>query len=282
MRDPKKLFGALVLLLAGSAVRADVMVLVHGYLGSAASWETSGVSSALQAKGWPRAGVLLPGPGGIHLRAAAGRNAANKTYAVQLPSTAPLMIQARLLAAMLGSVRAMHPEESMVLVGHSAGGVVARLALVQGQAPEASHLITIASPHLGTSRAAQALEFTNDSAPVGWVKRLFVGKVYDEVRHSRGLLLDLLPARPGSTLGMLNAARHPDVRYVSILRGGPVGMGDELVPVVSQDMHHVPALRGRGVAILATGEHALQASDGQVLIDSLASKSRPEPSGGGR
>jgi pimeloyl-ACP methyl ester carboxylesterase len=252
------------------AARAEVLVLVHGYLGSASSWESSGVVAALESNGWSRAGVLTTRQDGqVGLWADAGQQADNKYYLVDLPSKAPISFQSRWLGAMLASIRAMHPEEGALLVGHSAGGVVARAALVQGLAPEARALITIASPHLGASRAAQALDFTNDSAPVGWLKGLVVGDKYQEVKHSQQLLMELLPATPGSYLYNLNQQEHPNIDYISIVRPGPAGMGDELVPAFSQDMNQVAKLRGRSKVRLSASNHVLDRDDGRVLAELL-------------
>jgi triacylglycerol esterase/lipase EstA (alpha/beta hydrolase family) len=56
-------------------------------------------------------------------------------------------------------------------IGHSAGGVVARVALVNYGADTVAWLITIAAPHLGTERASEALDATDDSGLVGGIKR---------------------------------------------------------------------------------------------------------------
>ena len=48
--------------------------------------------------------------------------------------------------------------EKLILVGHSAGGVVARLVVLGNNPYRVDELITIASPHLGTVRAAQGLD----------------------------------------------------------------------------------------------------------------------------
>ena len=37
-------------------VRADVVLLIHGYLSGAQGWDTHGVSGALERAGWKRAG----------------------------------------------------------------------------------------------------------------------------------------------------------------------------------------------------------------------------------
>jgi len=250
------------------SVHADVLVLVHGYMGSADSWEKSGVNGVLNTNGWHRAGILagprlIPGPG-------PGAQAVNKTYSVELPSLAPMMVQADHLQAMLRRVSTLNPGQPVIIAAHSAGGVVARIALVRGAVPNAKALITIATPHLGTGRAIQALEATNSSWPVGVVKNLFSNGLYRTVKNSRGALVDLMPAQPGSLLYWLNRQPHPEIAYYAILRTGPVGLGDELVPVFSQDMNNVPALEGRSEVIALASGHSLNREDGQSLVDILS------------
>ena len=265
MRRLTKLLFSLLLGLQSLPASPDVLVLVHGYLGSAASWESSGVNAVLEQHGWQRGGIsvpggLLPGP---------GNKSANSVYSVELPSMAPIALQAELLGRELNAITAQHPGEPVVLVGHSAGGVVARMLLVQNRAPQTKALITIASPHLGTDRAIQALEATDDPFPISMIKDFFGGGLYDVVRDSWGVLVDLTPARPGNLLYWLNAQPHPDIAYVSILRPGPVGLGDELVPAFSQDMNNVPALAGKSTTYTLPVSHSLQPIDGLKLAEVL-------------
>ena len=176
----------------------------------------------------------------------------------------------------------------MTLVGHSAGGVVARLALVTGGRGQVGRLITIAAPHLGTTRAWQAIEATDDSGLLGglkkwWVKRKVGEQVYEEVRQSRGALADLGPPVPGSLLFWLNNQKHPDIEYVSIIRSAGYGFpGDRIVPAYSQDMNQVPALRGRSRAIPVAWGHLLERSDAGLLVRLLAPASQaPAPAAQG-
>ena len=243
----------------------DVLVLVHGYLGSASSWESSGVNDILEQHGWQRAGVATP----RGLIPQKGAKAENKVYTVELPSIAPIAVQTDLLRREIQAIQALHPEVPLVLVGHSAGGVVARLLLVQEAVPNAKALITIASPHLGTTRALEALDATDDPFPFSMLKDFFAGEIYDLVRDSRGVLVDLTPASPGNLLYWLNAQPHPDITYVSILRPGPAGLGDELVPSFSQDMNNVPALAGKSLTHSLPIGHALQPMDGEKLVEIL-------------
>jgi pimeloyl-ACP methyl ester carboxylesterase len=250
---PRRLIATTLLLLAAGVARADVAVLVHGYLGSPFSWGESGVHAALATQGWQP-----PAPAG----AANG----NTVYTMDLPSIAPLMVQADILSRTLRDIESRHPGEKVTLIGHSAGGVIARLALVRGGAGQVGRLITIAAPHLGTERALQALDATHDACPIGMIKDFFGGSLYHTVKASSPLLVDLAPAVPGSFLHWLNAQPHPDIEYVSVIRTTPDGFaGDVVVPGFSQDMNQVPALRGRSRVVVAPSPHELLPADGPLL-----------------
>jgi triacylglycerol lipase len=257
------------LLLATGAVRADVAVLVHGYLGSAASWESSGVNAVLEGHGWQRAGVLIAGPGGVTLLPPPVAPAQHPVYAVELPSLAPMAIQADHLQALLAWVAARHPGAAINLVAHSAGGVVARLVLARNGAPGVARLVTIASPHLGTLRALEALEETHEGGPFGWFKDFFGGGLYHTVKDSWGALVDLTPPTPGNLLYWLNQQPHPEIDYHAIVRTGPVGLGDELIPAYSQDLNNVPPLHGKAKVTVTPADHALNPADGVVLAGLL-------------
>jgi pimeloyl-ACP methyl ester carboxylesterase len=255
----------LALLLLSTAVQADVAVLIHGYLGSAASWDISGVAHTLEHQGWRRAGVATPR--GILPAPTAGKG--NSFYTVDLPSMAPVGVQADLLGRMLGAIGHRHADEPIILIGHSAGGVVARMALVTGRVKQPKALVTIASPHLGTLRAVQALDETDDPFPISVVKEFFAGDLYGVVRDSWEVLLDLTPEQPGNLLFWLNRQPHPEIVYVSVVRPGPIGAGDELVPAFSQDMNNVVALKERSRVVTVPLSHALQPVDGKILAEIL-------------
>jgi len=92
----KKGLMSLLFLVAGLfalSARADVLVLIHGYLGGAYSWDQSGVTAALQQHEWQPAGIYVAGPGGVQLLPAAGMQGKRKIYAVDLPSEAPVLVQ---------------------------------------------------------------------------------------------------------------------------------------------------------------------------------------------
>jgi len=272
----KKIFIALLILATGLAafpLRADVLVLVHGYLSGAQSWDTSGITTILQENNWQRAGTFVTGPAGIRLIPAAGTRAEHKFYAVDLPSEAPVLVQVQLLRGVLSSITATHAGEPITLVGHSAGGVVARTALVLGGAGNVKALITIASPHLGTSRAEQALDATDIPFPFSMITDFFGGNGYHTLMRSRSLYVDLVRPRPGTLLYWLNGQAHPDVKYFSIVHGlTPAGWGDEIVPAYSQDMNNVPVLQGRSTRVAIPAAHGLEPLDGSVIVNLLSGK----------
>ena len=264
----------LLLLVAGLVslpARADVIVLVHGYLGSARSWDDSGITTILQRHDWQRAGVYAAGPAGVQLLPAPGMDAERKFYAVDLPSEAPVLVQVYQLHEILRAISKTHRNEPVVLVGHSAGGIVARTALVRGDVGNIKALVTIASPHLGTDRAEQALDVTDIPFPLSLMTDFLGGDTYDTAMRSRSLYVDLVRPQPGTLLYWLNAQPHPDIQYFSIVRGQtPAGWGDAIVPAYSQDMNNVPALRGRSSLITIPAHHGLEPLDGSIVVNLIA------------
>lgn len=269
----KKLYILLALLTIVPArhASADVLVLVHGYLGSAQSWAESGALGQLTKRGYRLAGIYGYSASGVMLQKLTKQPPDKPIYAVNLPSQAPVALQADWLAAYLRDVRKRHPKEPIELAAHSAGGVVARMTLVKYGALGVNHLITIATPHSGTGRAVQALDVTNNSGPFGFVKSWIVRRktgnaLYATVQQSRGLLHDLTPPAPGNLLFWLNQQPHPAIRYTSIMRVGTFSMpGDQVVPPLSQDLNRVPALAGKVTTYSMAQGHLLTAQDGDLI-----------------
>jgi len=263
----------LIISITSLNARADVLVLVHGYLASADSWEVTGINSLLDANGWKRGGLITSAPAMVApVFVGPGKDAANKVYVVDLPAEAPIIVQTDQFLAMLATIQALHPDDSLVIVGHSAGGIVARTALVRGNIQNVKALITIASPHVGTTLANRAIDATDESGIFGGLKSFFGGSGYDTLRRSRGLLFDLAHPYPGSLLYWLNAQQHPDIKYVSVVRLDPVGFaGDELVPGYSQDMNNIPAMQGKSSVFVTPAGHTLVTEDGTTLLQILNS-----------
>lgn len=252
---------ALLLGFCPVTVYGEALVLIHGYLGNSDNWRDSSITNQLEAAGWQDGGLLRPGWHGV------GWPPGGKTYyTVALPTEAPLLVQLSHFAAYLELVHARHPGESLVLVGHSAGGVLARLYMVQYPGAGVDVLVTIASPHLGTETAE--IGAVIGSTPLAWLAPFLGAGVFN---RSQALYRELVRERPGSLLFWLNRQPHPDALYVSIVRENDslLGFGDLLVPTWSQDMNHVLALRGRARAVATPGGHMLNAQDGKLILQVL-------------
>lgn len=271
------LFVIVLLTLVATPARADMLVLVHGYLGSAESWQQSGINDILDANGWKRGGLLTASPAAAQFLVGPGKDADKRVYVVDLPSQAPIGVQTDNFIRMLETIRHTSPDEPIIIVGHSAGGVVARMALVLAGAKNVKALITIASPHVGTTRASQAIDATDESGMLGPVKSFFGGSGYRTLRHSRGLLFDLEHPHPGSLLYWLNAQPHPDIKYVSVVRLSPVGFaGDDLVPGYSQDMNNIPSIHGNSSVFTTPAGHLLVPQDADTILQILRSFEQDE------
>ena len=258
-----KILALLFLLLPGLAA-AEAMVLLQGYLAYDDPWRSSGASVAMVQAGWQDGGQLIDGPDGIRRYGPEGR-AAKSFYTLALAVEAPLLVQAQQLEHFMAYVRARHEGESIYLVGHSAGGVVARLYMVQHPKVRVSALITIASPHLGTG-TAEAGRMMGQS-PLSWVAPMMGA---DTLNRSQGLYHDLMREQPGNLIFWLNRQPHPETRYISVVRkGGLFGMGDIIVPDWSQDMNNVVPLRGRVHTIPVNADHSLTSADGVLLMELL-------------
>jgi len=261
-----KLLIAFLLFLSASA-HADVMLLIHGYLGDANSWENSGINSELHQQGWARAGMFQGSALGPQLFVTESNNAKNQVYVATLPSQAPVMVQADILKNIIDIIRQQHNNEEIILVGHSAGGVVARMALIRHQLQNIKALITIATPHIGTGRADQALDITANHGPFNMVKSFVGGSDYDALKHSRDLMVDLRHPQPGNLLYWLNSQPHPDIHYASIIRLNNNGQtGDYFVPGFSQNMNNVPALQGRSSTFTTPSSHFLVRQDADTIL----------------
>ena len=269
----RRLLIVLVLFCQTSLVQAGVLVLVHGWAANADTWWRSGVMQVLEANGWGNAGVVVSLPdGAVRYFPGPASQADNRVYLASLPAEAPLQIQAAYLLAELNYIHRLNADEKLTIAGHSAGGVVARLAIVNPAAPPVKQLVTIASPNLGTGRALQGLDIA-DSKPffcpgpgIDFLKTMVGGSEYRYLRDSRGALVGMVPAAPGSLLAWLNRQPHPSAAYAAIIHQ-PAGVaGDGLVPAFSQDLNNVPALRGRVTTYPLNSGHALNPGDGQLLV----------------
>lgn len=257
----------LLIFFISAPVHADILLLLHGFLGHAFSWEKSGINMELQRLGWAHAGTFDIGPYGPQLLVTQSAGTANQVFTATLPSESPILVQADVVKNMVDILQQQYPEQQIILVGHSAGGVVARAYLVRYQPANIKALITIASPHVGTGKARQALAITRSHGPFNLIKEAVGGDDYDALQHSRGLLYDLEFPRPGNLLYWLNSQPHPDIHYASIIRVDQDGdPGDKYVPGFSQNMNNVPALMGRSSVSITTMTHFLSPADAITIV----------------
>ena len=253
----------LLLLLAGSAaaLRAETLALIPGYLGDGEGWRDSGVTRILQGHGWTDAGSVAVRQGWLQMwdgRPDAGR----RFYTLSLESEAPLLYQEQQLSAMVELLQRRHPGENLILVGHSAGGVLGRLYMVRHPDAPVRALVSIASPHLGTDSAELGL--MAGQSPLGWISGLLGAET---LNRSQGLYFDLAREYQGNLLFWLNRQPHPEAYYVSVVRSNNLPLfGDLLVPAESQDMNRVYALYGRAVRLESGGGHGLSEDDGELLV----------------
>jgi triacylglycerol lipase len=252
------------------AAQAESLFLLQGYLGGQHSWRESGATALLERAGWQHGGNLrMDGAGTVGGRLA--EDGPRRYYTVSFPTEAPLSVQADFLGRYVRTAQGWHPGETLVLAGHSAGGVAARLLMVRDRPEGISTVVSIASPHLGTNTAE--LGALAGSTPLAWFAPLVGG---DTINRARTLYHELVRERPGTFLYWLNRQAHPQARYVSIIRSDSEGtvFGDLIVPTWSQDMNNVFALRGRAERVLVPGSHALTQADGASLLRILNVNSR--------
>jgi len=117
--------------------------------------------------------LLVPGYGGstgslqalADVLTAAGRNAS----IVALPGdgTGDLHASADALGRAVAAIRTRTGAPSVDLVGYSAGGLIARLWVADGHADVVRRVVTLGSPHHGTSLADLAGDLAPGQCPVG-------------------------------------------------------------------------------------------------------------------
>jgi len=248
-----------VIAILPQSVLARAIIFVQGYDEDGSQWRTHGVTQPLVASGWNDGGHLLNSGlvVGPHSQTVGG----DRFYSIELPTEAPLRFQLQYLAHYFDMVSQRHQGESIILVGHSAGGVLARLYMVQYPQSSVAGLVTIASPHRGT--ALSEIGLIVGQSPLSWGLP-FIGA--DSINRSQELFNELTREAPGSFLFGLNRDRHPESRYLSVVRN------DWVVAPESQDMRLVASLMNSGMVetIFSVGDHELNPNDGLILVKFLA------------
>lgn len=261
----RSLFCALILLyLASLSVHAQVLVLVHGYQGQGGSWRVSGITHVLDKAGWEDGGHLRIHKDKKVINYRLARRIQDKTfYTLDMPSEAPIAIQAQFLATFLKAISSHHPGESMNLAGFSAGGLISRMYMVtrKSDEPKIAMLITIATPHLGTHMAEIGAKLQR--TPLAWITPYMGAGTFN---RSANLYRELKFEEYGNFLYWLNRQVHPRAKYISIVRvSSSLLGGDFIVPSFSQNMNNVIALRGSSSVVQSTGGHELTFQDALLL-----------------
>lgn len=240
---------------------ADIAVLIHGYHGSGGSWRTKGIVYQLATRGWKDSGFYAPLLGNIGYPTQTLSDVEKQLVTAELPSESPVEIQANLLGQYLKDISQRFPEQKIHLVAHSAGGIVARLTLVQNPTLPVVQLITIATPHLG-SPIAEMAEKASDT-PISFLAPLIGAS---DINRAEILYGQLGREKENYFLFWLNRQPHPEIAYTSIVRAnGSFFNGDRYVPPYSQNMAYVPAIGARSNLILTPGNHYLKYPDGFLL-----------------
>ena len=244
---------------------ADIAVLIHGCHSSGGAWRNKGIVHLLATHGWRDAGIYTPATVNFGYPGQTLDHSPRQLVTAELPSESPIEIQADLLRQYLTDISTRFPAQPIHLIAHSAGGIVARLALVKSRDLHIVQLITIATPHLG-SPIAEIVEQAADS-PIGIIAPL-VGA--DDINRAETLYKQLSREKENYFLFWLNRQPHPDITYTSIVRAsGSLINGDRLVPPYSQNMAFVPAIGSRSRLIMTPGNHRLKYADGFALLPLL-------------
>ena len=264
-------------LIVSFPAHSEVVLLIHGYLSNSSVWLHSGVINTLESDGWKHGGMYSVHPNGqVFLNTNNLSEKENRQLMIlDLPSEAPLLQQSDLIANVVNAIGERLPEQQLTLVGHSAGGLAARTALVRHDLKNVARLISIASPHLGTDMAEKALDISSLSGPATMLPDMFGGGLARTAQRSQHLYADLSRPRLGNLLDWLNKQPHPDIKWDSIVHTGINNSGyDSFVAAYSQDMNQILALRGKSTVLPLQVEHGLNPTDAIVLKKLLNDKDK--------
>jgi hypothetical protein len=95
----------------------------------------------------------------------------------------------------------------------------------------------------------------------------------DSINRSEDLFDDLRRERYGSMLHWLNRQPHPEIQWISLVRGSAyTGTGRFIVPGYSQDLRNVVALHHRARGFIVPGDHELNIRDGGLIANIISNQ----------
>jgi predicted alpha/beta hydrolase family esterase len=178
----------------------------------------------------------------------------NTIKIVNVPFTAPLQVQSAYLNAELNKING-----DIILVGHSAGGVVARNTLVRSGNKNIKQLITIATPNFG-SKMARYSTFVNDIPFSSFMTKTIAPESYYAQYPIRQL-------RKNSVfLNALNSTAHPNICYTSIIKTGGA-INNSFADVNSQDLRFIPNIKS--TTLFTNTGHSLHYTDSYGIQKSI-------------
>jgi pimeloyl-ACP methyl ester carboxylesterase len=255
------MISGLIWFLPAGWAAAQTIVMIPGFQGQGMDWRFNQVTPMLQANGWVDGGNYTLTTSGVAGGAQLSTRPDNVFVTLNLPTTAGIATQAAMLNEYL-KVIYQQRGEPLTLVGHSAGGVVARHWLVTSPQVPVETLVTIASPHVGTPMAQLTRLLLSNTDILNLANKFGFGHLKD----AKSLFADLREEQPGNYMYWLNHQPHPAIRYAAIVRSSdnPESV-DFIVPEYSQDMNNTYALSGRAERWNSRDAHFLSANDGYLL-----------------
>jgi len=176
----------------------------------------------------------------------------HKVETIRLPYRESIQYQSQFLNEALKKIQG-----DIIIIAHSAGGIVSRNVIVRGNNKNIKSLITVSTPHLGSDLATYG-SILNDKMPFG---NMF-SRVMLPNEASASIPISQLKNR-STFLKSLNSQKHPNLCYVSIIKTGGY-INNAFANIHSQDMNNIPGFVNSGqksLLIRSNTGHGLDPSD---------------------
>lgn len=258
-----------LLLLTIPPVHAKTVVLVHGMLSDEQEWFKSGIAQSLIKSGWQYKGNLPFANPKLQPFQNYSHSLSNDQpafYTLRLNWYLPIAEQSAALKAYVEKI-SEHRKEQIILIGHSLGGVVARHYLINAHKNQPTlpikHLITIASPHLGTPWAWMVWQTLQTPA------KMFLTPVSPiPLSQAEQVLFEISNFPKRNLIHQMAVMEHPNIQYTSIIHEMKMSEAkvDLFVSPDSQNMNHLHALSGKSTHYSIASQHGLSLKDALLLL----------------